>query len=49
MLANLKNIFKVPDLRNKILFTFLCVAVYRLGAAIVKNGQWDVYRVIDKP
>jgi hypothetical protein len=23
--------------------------VYRIGAAIVKNGQWQVYRVIDKP
>jgi branched-chain amino acid transport system substrate-binding protein len=22
---------------------------YRLGAAIVKNGQWEVYRVIEKP
>jgi branched-chain amino acid transport system substrate-binding protein len=23
--------------------------VYRIGAAIVKNGQWQVYRVIDRP
>jgi ABC-type branched-subunit amino acid transport system substrate-binding protein len=23
--------------------------VYRIGAAIVKDGQWQVYRVIDKP
>ena len=38
MLANLKNIFKVPDLRNKILFTLMCVAVYRLGAAIRVPG-----------
>ncbi len=38
MLANLKNIFKVPDLRNKILFTFLCVAIYRMGAAIRVPG-----------
>ncbi len=22
---------------------------FRLGAAIVKNGQWEVYRVLDKP
>jgi branched-chain amino acid transport system substrate-binding protein len=22
---------------------------YRLGAAIVKNGQWEVYRVLEKP
>lgn len=38
MLANLKNVFKVPDLRNKILFTLLCVALYRLGAAIRVPG-----------
>ncbi|MEZ5219475.1 MAG: preprotein translocase subunit SecY [Ilumatobacteraceae bacterium] len=38
MLANLKNIFKVPDLRNKIFFTLLCVAIYRLGAAIRVPG-----------
>ncbi len=38
MLANLKNIFKVPDLRNKIFFTLACVAVYRLGAAIRVPG-----------
>jgi hypothetical protein len=33
VLSNLKNVFKIPDLRNKILFT--CdVVVYRLGVAI---------------
>ena len=34
MLANLKNLFKVPELRNKILFTLMCVAIYRCGTAI---------------
>ena len=34
MLSNLKNVFKIPDLRNKILFTIGMVVVYRLGAAI---------------
>ena len=38
MLSNLKNIFKVTDLRNKILFTLMCVAIYRLGAAIRVPG-----------
>ena len=38
MLSNLKNIFKVHDLRNKILFTFAMVAVYRLGVAIRVPG-----------
>ena len=34
MLSRLKNMFRVPDLRNKILFTILMVAVYRLGTHI---------------
>ena len=34
MLSNLKNIFKVPDLRNKILFMLAMIALYRLGVAI---------------
>ena len=32
MLSRLRNMFRVPDLRNKILFTLLIVAVYRIGA-----------------
>jgi preprotein translocase subunit SecY len=32
MLARLRNMFRVPDLRNKILFTLLIIAVYRVGA-----------------
>ncbi len=31
MLSRLRNIFRVPDLRNKILFTIFVIAVYRLG------------------
>ena len=38
MIANLKNIFKVEDLRNKVLFTLLMVALYRVGAAIRVPG-----------
>ncbi len=38
MLSNVKNIFKVTDLRNKVLFTFMIVAVYRIGAAIRVPG-----------
>ncbi len=38
MLSNVKNIFKVADLRNKILFTFMIVAMYRVGAAIRVPG-----------
>ena len=32
------NAFKVPDLRRKILFTFLIIGVYRLGAHIPTPG-----------
>src|SRR6476660_2186684 len=32
MLSRLRNMFRVPDLRNKILFTLLIIAFYRLGA-----------------
>ena len=32
MLSRLRNMFRVPDLRNKILFTLLIVGVYRVGA-----------------
>jgi len=34
MLSSLKNMFKVPDLRNKIAFTLLIIAIYRFGAHI---------------
>jgi len=32
MLSRLRNMFRVADLRNKILFTLLIIAVYRVGA-----------------
>ena len=38
MLSNLKNIFKVADLRNKVLFTIGIVGLYRLGVAIQVPG-----------
>ena len=38
MIANLANIFKVRDLRNKLLFVVLMVIVYRLGVAIRVPG-----------
>jgi preprotein translocase subunit SecY len=34
MLSRLRNMFRVPDLRNKILFTLVIVAVYRIGTHI---------------
>jgi preprotein translocase subunit SecY len=38
VLSNLKNVFKVADLRNKILFTLGMIALYRLGVAIRVPG-----------
>ncbi len=37
-LSNLANMFRVPDLRNKVLFTLFIIAVYRLGDAIPCPG-----------
>mgnify|MGYP003337880216 CR=1 FL=1 len=34
MIGRLRNMFRVPDLRNKILFTLLVIAAYRVGAHI---------------
>ena len=34
MLGRLRNMFRVPDLRNKILFTLLVIALYRLGSVV---------------
>ncbi|MEO7555448.1 MAG: preprotein translocase subunit SecY, partial [Acidimicrobiales bacterium] len=38
MLSSLKNIFKVPDLRNKVLFSLVMLAVYRLGSHVPVPG-----------
>ena len=33
-----QNIFKTPELKDKILFTLLCLLVYRIGAAVTAPG-----------
>ena len=38
MISNLANIFKIPDLRNKLLFVIMIVIIYRLGVAIRVPG-----------
>ena len=38
MLASLRNVFRIPDLRNKILFTLVILAVYRLGSHVPVPG-----------
>src|SRR5579862_3217247 len=37
-LSNLTNMFRVPDLRNKVLFTLFIITVYRVGANIPCPG-----------
>ncbi|MFG0274123.1 MAG: preprotein translocase subunit SecY, partial [Phycisphaerales bacterium] len=38
MLQAILNIFKIPDLRNKVLFTIGMLAVYRIGFWIPVQG-----------
>jgi len=38
VLSNMKNLFKVADLRNKILFTVGMVVIYRFGSALRAPG-----------
>ena len=38
MLSSFRNMFKVPDLRNKILFTLLVLALYRFGSHVPTPG-----------
>ena len=34
MLGNLINVFRVPDLRRKVLFTLMILGFYRMGAYV---------------
>lgn len=38
MLSSFKNMFKIPDLRKKILFTIFIIAIYRFGAHLPVPG-----------
>ena len=38
MLSRLANIFRVPDLRNKVVFTLAIIALYQIGANIPVPG-----------
>lgn len=47
MLSRLRNMFRVPDLRNKLLFTIAIVALYRLGAHLpAPYLDWDKVRQV---
>ena len=39
MLSRLANIFRVPDLRNKVIFTLAIIALYQIGANIPVPGR----------
>ena len=38
MLSSFKNMFRIPDLRNKILFTLLIICLYRMGSHVPVPG-----------
>jgi preprotein translocase subunit SecY len=38
LLSSVQNVFRIPDLRGKILFTLLMIALYRVGAFIPAPG-----------
>ncbi|MEX2157724.1 MAG: preprotein translocase subunit SecY [Gemmatimonadales bacterium] len=38
MTAPIPNLFKVPELKDKLLFTLLCLVIYRIGAHIATPG-----------
>ena len=37
-MGSLLNVFRIPDLRNKVLFTLAMIALYRFGAFIPVPG-----------
>ena len=37
-LKNIRNIFQIPELRNRVMFTFALLAVYRIGAQVPTPG-----------
>lgn len=41
MISTFVNIFKVAELRNKLLFTVLMLAIYRIGFAVPLPGIWQ--------
>ena len=49
MLARLANIFRVPDLRNKVLFTLAVVTLYQLGSYLPVPGvSWSQVQLLQQ-
>src|SRR5438552_19182131 len=44
--AAVSNIYNTPELRDKIVFTFICLVIYRVGAHITAPGV-DVVALSD--
>ena len=38
MIDSVKNIFAIPDLRKRVLFTLMILGIYRVGSAIPTPG-----------
>jgi preprotein translocase subunit SecY len=48
MLSRLANIFRVPDLRNKVLFTLAVIALYQVGANVPVPGvSWSRLQTLE--
>ena len=48
MLRRLSNIFRVPDLRNKVLFTVFVICLYQLGANLPIPGvSWSQVALLE--
>src|SRR5207244_200199 len=49
VLSSLRNMFKVPDLRNKILFTLVVLALYRFGSHVPTPGvDFQAVKALEK-
>jgi preprotein translocase subunit SecY len=49
VLSSLRNMFKVPDLRNKILFTLFVLALYRFGSHVPTPGvDFEAVRTLEE-
>jgi preprotein translocase subunit SecY len=49
VLSSFKNMFKIPDLRNKIMFTLLVIVLYRIGSHVPVPGiDFDAVRRLEE-
>ena len=39
MLSSLANIFRIPDLRKKVVFTLTIIALYQFGANVLTDAD----------